>query len=140
MGTQLPSPKGRHSPQFLARVCCGQTAGWTKMPLGIEVGLVSGDFVLDGDLAPIPKRGQSPPNFRPTSIVAKRLYQDTTWYGGRPHPTPHCVRWVPSSPSPKGHIPQFSANVRCGQTAGWTKMPLGMEVGLDPVDFVIDGT
>jgi len=28
----------------------------------------------------------------------------------------------------KGHSPQFSANVRCGETAGWTKMPLGTEV------------
>ena len=28
---------------------------------------------------------------------------------------------------PKGaQAPQFSANVRCGETAGWTKMPLGM--------------
>jgi len=35
--------------------------------------------------------------------------------------------------------PQFSANVRCGQRAGWTKMPLGMEVGLSPGDFVFDG-
>jgi len=32
-----------------------------------------------------------------------------------------------SAPLPKGaQPPQFSANVRCGQTAGWTKMPLGM--------------
>ena len=35
MGTQLPSLKG-HSPQFLAHVCCGQTAGWMKTPLGTE--------------------------------------------------------------------------------------------------------
>ena len=35
-------------------------------------------------------------------------------------------------------LPQFSANVRCGQTAGWTKVPLGMEVGLSPGDFVFD--
>ena len=29
------------------------------------------------------------------------------------------------APSPlKRHSPQFSANVRCGQTVGWTKMPL----------------
>jgi len=48
-----------------------------------------------------------------------------------------CVRWGPSSPSP-GHS-QFSANVRCDQTAGWTKTPLGMEVGLGPGDFVFDG-
>jgi len=33
----------------------------------------------------------------------------------------------PVLPPLKGHSPQFSANVRCGQTAGWTKMPLGME-------------
>jgi len=25
-------------PQFSAHVCCGQTAGWIKMPLGTEVG------------------------------------------------------------------------------------------------------
>ena len=25
---------------------------------------------------------------------------------------------------------QFSAHVRCGQTAGWIKMPLGVAVGL----------
>jgi len=38
----------------------------------------------------------------------------------------------PAPPLLKGHSPQFSANVRCGQTSGWTKMPLGMEVGLGP--------
>ena len=36
----------------------------------------------------------------------------------------------PAPPPLKGHSPQFSANIRCGQTAGWTKMPLGVEVGL----------
>ena len=35
----------------------------------------------------------------------------------------------PAPPPVTGHSPQFSANVRCGQTAGWTKTPLGMEVG-----------
>jgi len=35
-GTQLtPSPKRGQSPQFLANVCCGQTAAWIKMPLGL---------------------------------------------------------------------------------------------------------
>jgi len=44
------------------------------MVIGMEVSLRPGDFVLDGDSAPFPKRGQSPhPNFRPISIVAKRL-------------------------------------------------------------------
>ena len=27
--------------------------------------------------------------------------QDETWPAGRPRPWPHCVRWGPSSPSPK---------------------------------------
>jgi len=44
------------------------------MTLGMEVGLSPGDFVLDGDPAPYPKRGGAPPNFRPTSIVAKRRH------------------------------------------------------------------
>jgi len=43
------------------------------------------------------------------------------------------------APSPKGAQPKFSAIVRCGQTAGWTKILLGMEVGLGPGDFVFDG-
>jgi len=39
----------------------------------------------------------------------------------------------------KGHSPQFSAHVFCGQTAGWIKMPLGTQVGLGPGDIVLDG-
>jgi len=45
-------------------------------------------------------------------------------------------------PSPKrGHSPppQFSAHPYCGQTAWCIKMSLGMEVGLSPSDFVLDG-
>ena len=45
-------------------VHCGQTAGWIKMPLCTEVGLGPGDIVLDGDPAPLSKRGDSsPPQF-----------------------------------------------------------------------------
>jgi len=62
--------------------------------------------------------------------------QDETWQAGRPRPRPHCVRWGPSSP--KGHSPQFSVHVRCGQTAAWIKTPLGTEVGLGPGDIVLD--
>jgi len=35
--------------------------------------------------------------------------------------------------------PQFSAQVHCGQTAGWITMPLVTEVGLGPGDIVLDG-
>ena len=71
MGTQLPLPKKRAEPppQFPAHFYCGQTAGWTTMPPGIEVGLDPGDFVLDGDTAP-PKKGTAPTQFRPMSSVA----------------------------------------------------------------------
>jgi len=31
--------------------------------------------------------------------------QDETWHAGRPRPWPHCVRWRPISPSPKGGKP-----------------------------------
>jgi len=66
--------------------------------------------------------------------------QDVTWFGARPRPRRLCVRWGPSSLSPKGgRAPKFSAHVYCGQTAGWIKMALGMELGLSPGDFVLDG-
>jgi len=44
--------KGGAAPKFSAHVYCGQTAGWIKMALATEVGLSTGDFVLDRDPAP----------------------------------------------------------------------------------------
>jgi len=43
--------------------------------------------------------------------------------------------------SPKGAqpLPQFSAYICYGQMAAWIKMSLGMELGLGPDDFVLDG-
>jgi len=86
-------------------VYCGQTVGWIKMKLGMEVGLGPGNVVLDGDPAP-PKRDTAP-SFRPMFIVDK----DATWYGSRPRPRPHCVRRGPSSPPAKGaqHAPPLSS-------------------------------
>ena len=65
--------------------------------------------------------------------------QDETWRAGRPRPWLQCVRWGPSFHSPKGHNRRFSARICCGQMAGWIKLPLGMEVGLCPGDFVLHG-
>jgi len=62
----LSQKGGRAPPPYSAHFYCGQTAGCIEMPLGMEIGLSPGDFVLDGDPA-------EPPYFRPTSIVAKRL-------------------------------------------------------------------
>jgi len=42
-------------------------------------------------------------------------------------------------PPPKGQAPQFLAHICCGQMAAWIKMPLGMEEGPGPGDFVFDG-
>ena len=69
------------------------------------------------------------------------MNQDSTWYGGRSRPWPHCVRWESDRPLPKGVQlpPQFSADVCCGQTAGWIKMPLGREVDRGPGEIVLDG-
>jgi len=91
---------------------------------------------------PPPKKGagHSTAYFGPC-IAAKRLYGSRCHLvRGRPRPRPHCVTCGPSSPRKKEHsIPQFSAHVCCGQTAGWIKMPLSMEVGLDPGHVVSDG-
>ena len=58
----LPQKGAEPSQENSARVYCVQTAGRIKMPLGTEVGLSPGDFVLDGDPAyPYPKRGRNPP-------------------------------------------------------------------------------
>ena len=94
------------------------------MLLGLEVGLRPGDFVLDGNPAPFPKKGAQPPNFRLMFIVAKRLDGS---------------RWHLPPPNKGGPRPQFSVHFYCGQTAECIKMPLGMDVGLSPGDFVLDG-
>jgi len=71
-GNPAPPPLMGHSPQFSANVRCGQTAGWTKMTLGMEVGLGPGDLCSMGTKLPR-KKGTAPPNFWAMSIVAKRL-------------------------------------------------------------------
>ena len=54
----LPVPQRAQSPQFSAHICCGQMAGWIKMPLGGKIGLDPSDIVLNGDPASAPpKRG-----------------------------------------------------------------------------------
>jgi len=37
-----------------------------------------------------------------------------------------------AAPPKRGTAPKFSVRVYCGKTAGWSKMLLGMEVGLGP--------
>ena len=71
-GRSSPSPKGAHT-QFSFHICCRQMVGWIKMPPGREVGIGASDIVLIGYPALPPKKRRAPINFRPMSIVAKRL-------------------------------------------------------------------
>jgi len=105
-----PDKKGQ-SPQFSAHVYCGQTAEWIKMPLGTEVGLGPGDII--GTKLPSPQKGDRAPNFGPCLLWPSGwMDQDASWYGDRPRPRTHCVRWGPISPTKKGaEPPPFSAHV-----------------------------
>jgi len=64
MGAQLPLKKGRN-PIFGPCLLWPITAGYIKMPFGMEVGLRPGDFVLDGDPTPYPRRRSPSPIFGP---------------------------------------------------------------------------
>jgi len=71
------------------------------MALGTEVGLGPGHIVVDGDAAPLPKKGAEAPMFGPFLLWPNGwMDQYGTWHGGRPWSRPHCARWGPS-PSPK---------------------------------------
>ena len=89
---------------------------------------------------PLPKMRRSHKIFGPCLLWPNGwMDQDGTWQGGRPRPRRHCATWGPNSPPQKGQRPQFSAHCDCGQAAGCIKMPLGMEIGLSPGYFVLDG-
>jgi len=62
------------------------------------------------------------------------MNQDETWHGGRPRSRLHCVRTQP--PPKRGHCPQFSAHVCCGQTTGWIVTPFGTAVDLSLGEIV----
>jgi len=145
----LLPPKGtQHGPKFSAHIPCGQMAGWITMPLGMEAGLGSGDFVLDGNPAPYHKRGGDPPNFRSMSCgqTAGWIKMALGMEVGLGLGPGHIVLDVDPMtylPSPKRHqsSPVFGPCLLWpnGLTAGWIKMPVGTEIGLDPGDIVLDG-
>jgi len=89
---------------------CGQMDGCIKMPLGMEVGLGPGHIVVRWGPSSPPQKTDQSPHFRSIFVVSKRL-----------------------------EPPQFSAHLYCGQMAEYIKMPLDMEVGLSPGDFVLAG-
>jgi len=125
-------------------VHCGQTAGWMKVVLGMEVGLCSGDFVLDGDPVPFPKKGAKPPPQFLAHFYCGKTAQCIKMPLGMDvglNPGDFVLDGDPVlSPNKGGGAPsQFSVHFYCAQTAGYIKMPLGMEVGLSSGEFVLDG-
>jgi len=93
--------------------------------------------------APLPKKGGGGPSpiLGPCPLWPNSwVNQDGTWYRGGPWPRPRYARQGPSSLPKKvaETPPQFSAHFYCGQTVGCIKMPLGMEAGLSPGNFVLD--
>jgi len=139
MGT-LPPPQ---RPQIFGP-CLLRPNGWVdEAGTWHGVALSTGGFVLDGNPAPTPK-GEAEarsPIFGPFLLLQNGwLHQDAASYGCRPQPRRLCVRWRPSPPSQKGDEARgLSAHVYRGQTVGWIKMTLGIEVGLGPVHIVLDG-
>jgi len=99
-----PPHKRGHSLQCSAHVCCGQTAGWIKMTLGMMVGLSPGNTVLDADPPPPPK-GHSP------LISAHVCCGQTAGWIKMPISTNiglgpgRIVTWGLRSPSQNGHSP-----------------------------------
>jgi len=116
--------KGAEPPhQFSVHVHCGQTAGWIKMALGVEVGLGSDHIALDGEPAPILQKGGGAvlANFRSISIVAKWLDASRCHVAWRWALVQATLCWMGTQlPFPEigSDPPQFSAHVYCGQTAG----------------------
>ena len=82
------------------------------------------------DPAPPRKGAQQPPHskFAGAGVACVRIIrgpcllwpngwmdQHETWHGGRPRPSPNCVKWRSSSPLPQGHPPQKKiSHVCCG--------------------------
>jgi len=109
------------------------------MPLGLEVGLGQGDFVLDGD--PIPHKRGAHTHFSAVvycgqTAVCVRIPLGTEVGLG---PGDIVLDAHPAHPSKSGTALQFSAHVYCRETDRCIKMPLGTEIGLVPGDIVLDG-
>ena len=97
-------------------------------PLGMEVGLGSGDFVLDGHPAPPSKNGTEPPILGPCRLWPNGcMDQDATLYGGWPRPGHIVLDGDPAHPPQKGaQSPNFRLMYFVLKAAGWVKMAPGM--------------
>jgi len=87
-------------------------AGWIKVPLGMEVGLSPSDFVLDGDPAPLPKKGAEPPPQFSAHVLCGQTAEWIKLALGMEEGlgAGHIVLDGDPAPPQKGHSPQFSAH------------------------------
>ena len=141
MRTQLPLPKRVTAPDSRPMFVVSKRLNGLRCDLLWRQASAQATLCQMGSPLPSQKGGgHNNPNVGPCILQPNDLMdQYETWHGGTPRPRRHCVRRRPSPLSPKGHSPQFSAHVCCGQTAGWIKMPVGTEVALGPGHIVSDG-
>jgi len=129
--------RGRAPPQFLAHVYCGQTAEWMRWHWAWRWALVQATLCKMATQLPLQKSGAEAPRNFGTSLVWPNGLMHQNALGMEVGLSPrNFVLDGDQPPSPKRG---FSANVYCGQTAGWIKMPLGADVGLGPTDIVLHG-
>jgi len=68
-GDPAAVPKKRQRPPFSVHFYCGQTVRCIKMPLGMEVGLMTRRLCVRWGLSsPPPKKGAEPPIFGPSLL------------------------------------------------------------------------
>jgi len=129
MGTQSPSLKrGRNPlPIFGPFLLWPNGSICIKMPLGMDVDLSPGDFVLDGDtvLPPLPNQGGGAP-----SQFSAHFYCAQT-AGCIKMPLGMEVGLSPGTPTPPQLWPMSIV-------AKWLKTPLGTAVDLGPGHIVLD--
>ena len=80
---------------------------WIKIRFGMQVAVGPGDF---GDWATRTKNGIATLSkffWRCLLWPNSWMDQDDPWHAGRPRLWPHCVRWRPAPPPPKGQPPIF---------------------------------
>jgi len=75
-------------------VNCGQTAGWIKMPLGTEVGLIPGNIMLGGHISPaLFVQCLSWPNGRPSQQLLSSWCTCSLTWRTVDHRWPWIVSW-----------------------------------------------
>jgi len=88
------------------------------MPLGMEIGVFSGDFVFDGDPA-TPRKKEHPTQFLAHVYCGQTagswMDEDASWYGSRPRPGHIVLDGIPAlCDRGTAALPIFSAHVYCG--------------------------